>query len=448
MSNKAKNLLYWLLVGLSSLYFSYIIINAPVDEEGFFFPDTADYVTQSRLGFTEGFFAPPATKYGVLHPRAFTVPLLYKFAADNKPSQTMMQKIVYCICVLSFIFSISLFSRNKILKLILHFVLLFFFSWWNIVGWSTILVSESLSISFLLLWLAAIAWNYYFDSKWSIALLLTVTVLFSFTRDSWPYVILLFFFLNFFIYYFSGKKNTRVNVLLFIFSMGLFALQNYSVNRGERSVLPVFNSIAGRVSQQQEYINWFSEKGMPQTQQVVADFRGVDVDSIRGRQIVYKRYYDSTYNELFDWIKRDGKSVYTKFLLTHWPYFFLTDQSKIQKEKIFATNIKGYHAMPQSEFLVADSIFPIFNLYFVVILVVVCFYFFIRSKRIGYLLPAVIAVLNIANALIVYNADALEVERHMFITGICTELTGILGIWLITEYAVSFYTDKKEKQSL
>ena len=141
----------------------------------------------------------------------------------------------------------------------------------------------------------------------------------------------------------------------------MFFAQNYTSNVGERYKLPVFNSIAGRVSKNDAYLSWFKNEGMPQGDVLKKDFKDVMVDSDIGRPIIYKRYIDSTYTELFSWVTKDGKSTYQKFLLTHPSYFFLQDLStEYIKENLFSHDLT-YYDKAAGFFTNAENVFPIFN---------------------------------------------------------------------------------------
>ena len=60
-----------------------------------------------------------------------------------------------------------------------------------------------------------------------------------------------------------------------------------------------------------------------------------------------------------------------------------------------------------------------------------CSLLFFMSKDLRFLLPPVLIILTTGNALILYNADAMEVGRHLFITRILMELIGFISISLV-----------------
>ncbi|MES2760633.1 MAG: hypothetical protein V4677_00435, partial [Bacteroidota bacterium] len=396
------------------------------------FPDSKDYKTQSEFSiFSFDFFAPKPTSS--FSPRPFTVPLFYKLASSDPCRMVMLQKVIHCISVITLVVSILMYLSKKWIKLLSLCLLLYFFTWWNIVGWTGNILSESLSLSFMLLWFAIIL-CYYRKQSWINFLLLTiVTILLSFTRDTWPYIILLYSIINILILKLFNKNVLKQGVAFFVFSICLFLAQNYSSSRGERYKLPVFNSIAGRIAQNDSYLLWFENEGMPLIEKLKKDFRGILIDEKENRSIVYSKYNDPEYVLLNNWILKDGKKVYQKFILTHWSYFLLFDQTFDQSNRIFCSNLQDYTQKPKDFFLNADSTFPYFSLLPCILLIVLIALLMLVKRNMIFIFPVLVAILFTVNALISYNADALEVKRHLFVTQIVLEFISLLSLLLLLD---------------
>jgi len=411
----------------------YVPIIDPIWES---FSDPHDYRGQSEIDlFSKEFFiTPPWKGYAV---RPFTIPLLFKLASSNFVRMFMFQKVIYCCCVFAFILSLLKFLQNSYLKLIAAFVLLFFFTWWSIVGWSQNILSESISFSFFLLWMAML-FSYYRNKRIAkLVVLILITILFSFTRDTWPYLIMLFFAILLLFEIATKASKQKWGVILLGFSMTLFVFQSHTVSVGERTVFPVFNNLAGRIAQSNEYLNWFGQRGMPQGEQLQADFKNVVIDSPEGKTIIYKRYYDSTYTKLFNWIRLNGKSTYQKFLLTHFQYTSLNDQSLAQLQRIFAYNTNVYYRKPYKFFHNANNVFPLFNVYVALVLVLTCIYFWFKKREFYLLIPSFFSLLLFINVYLSYNADTMEVERHLYLTTIGIELFSLISLLFIANYALN-----------
>ena len=405
--------------------------------------DTSDYRVQSETSlFSFNFYCPKPRLW--VAPRPFTMPLMYKFVDSDIYKMVLFQKFFYCLSVFTLILCLNLFIVNYLLKTLCSLSLLFFFTWWNIVGWSDNPLSESISISFMLLWFAAILW-YYYKSTWlSITTLALCSVLLSFTRDNWPYPILLFFISNLVLNLCLKKKRIKADSFFVFFSLVVFLFQSYTMKIGERNVLPIFNSIAVRITQNTEYLDWFEKEGMPARSTLVKNFTGVSAETNKGVEAVYSGYGDSSFTKLFEWIKKDGKVAYQKFILTHPTYFFLADQTKEEAERLFAYNVYKYYPKPKGFFANADNFFPIFGNYVSLLLLLVSTYVYFRLKEVVYLTPLIFGTLTLINALIVYNADALEVKRHMINTVICRELLCIVSVFFIIDYFIKFNKQRAE----
>jgi len=441
----APLLVYKSIIILSILFFCfqilYVIDVSPI-WNGFW--DHHDYIYQSRNSIlSKHFFAPVSSKWFTSRP--FTIPLLYKIIGHDPIKMFYFQKFIYCCSVCIFVVTLNKFFSGIVFKLLNHFVMLFFFTWWNIVGWSNNLLSESLAFSFFLIWLTALIYYYRNQNVASVLFLIVSTMLLSFTRDSWPYILMIFFICNLIIYLFKKRKLLIYNSLFCVLGLLILVAQSYMVKIGNRTKLPVFNSIALRVAQSNDYLEWFKCNGMPQSEQLIKDFRGFDVST--NRVFIYSRYSDSTYVDLHHWIDKYGKGMYQKFLLEHPHYFLLLDESEKNLSRIFAYNFKEYYQGAFKFFANANNVFPIFNPWFALVSFLVCLWFWVKKKKLVFLLPLLFIFLGVVNVFINYNADAMEVERHLYLTRIICELTCVLTAYLMMYIAFLYYRKLRRQKA-
>ena len=280
----------------------------------------------------------------------------------------------------------------------------------------------------------------------SLVLLIGITFLLSFTRDTWPYVILLYACIHLLFCSSLQIGNLKKSITYIIFALCLFFFQNFTANRGERHRLPVFNSLAGRIAQNDQYLSWFKDHGMPQGSQLKKDFKNTHVD-IEGRPLIYKRYLDSTYSRLFTWIIKDGKATYQKFLLTHPAYLFLSDiPNEVINKNIWAYNLEWYCPDASGFFVNAGHVFPLFNRWFYLLTASLLILFFQRTKNSISLFLLIVLFLFFMNALLSYNADSLEIKRHLFITRIAFEWVSLTSLFLYADYYYLFLLKKKENR--
>jgi hypothetical protein len=442
LKNNFKYKTYYVLLVVGIIFFLYIILvdyTLGVKLEGF--PDSQDYRIQSEKSlFSFDFFVPKS--HGWYDSRPFSVPLFYKCVNSNPHKMILLQKIIYCFSVFIFIFSFFKHLSNSFIKIVSFYLLLYFFTWWNIVGWSNVILSESLSMSLMFLWLAVILIYYNKQSMSNLILLIFISIIFSFTRDTWPYIIVAFATINIILFLFFKNTALKKNIIFFVFSITLFLIQNYTSNIGERYKIPLFNSIAGRVSQNDSYIDWFKKEGMPMSENLVKDFRGINIDDGDKRLIAYSKYNDTSYVKLFNWILKDGKKKYQKFMISHLSYFFLKDQNKLQTDKIFSTTLSEYIPKPKNFYIKASGTFPYFSISAVFMFLGFLFLLFFYNKSKILLFPIIISLLFTINAFISFNADALEVIRHLFVTQIVLDFIGIISICILSDYLLSLYNSK------
>lgn len=404
------------------------------------FADPLDYLHQAKMDvFNSSFFAPIPTD--CFSPRPFTVPLFYKLVDAEPYKIIMFQKLIHCICSVLFSFIFVSFIQSKFIKVISFYLLLFLFCWLNIVGWTNNLLSESISNSLLFLWLDLYMLFVAKNSTLITILFCFTCILFSFTRDSWPYVIVMALFISTIQSYFYTKQNFKKNIFVLVFSITLFFVQGYTSKVGERHKLPIFNTVVGRISKNDAYLKWFEQNRMPISNSVKSDFSNIDVD--KNKAFIYSKYQDPNYLPLMEWSAKNGKSIYQLFLLTHPSYFFLSDQTSIQVNRMFCYNIGGYFKQASKSRDYTDSTFPLWNLATTFLLVITLLFISIYLKTILYSIPSVIAILGAFNALIIYNADTMEVERHLYITQVLIQLLNITCFCFLVDIFIQYLNKKK-----
>jgi uncharacterized membrane protein len=445
-----KDRKYWLYVFIFSVaiaYFSFIVTDVSnLQPRWNLFSDVGDYKRQSEASLASlDFYAPKPNIGKWFFPRPFMVPLFFKIAGTDPRSVVILQKVVYCICVLSLLLSILQYIKNYYLKILSLLGFLFFFTWWNIVGWSTLPLSESLSISFMFLWFSSILWYFHKPGKIQTAFLVLAAFLLSFTRDTWPYVLLLFFSLNILLAKWLMPQKFKTSITLFGFALCLYFVQGYTAERGERFRMPVFNTFAARIAQNDDYLSWFKKEGMPLGDTLKKDFRGLYLDSDAGKRVIYFKYVDGTYEKLFDWIVKEGKGKYQKFLLTHPAYLFLDDVDRQHfQDNVFSYNLLEYYQPAEGFCINAEHIFPVFNSYWYLLIICLSLYPFLKTKKIIYAFPSILFLLFFANAMLSYNADGLEINRHLYITRIVLEFCCLLTITLLVNYYLSLRNIKTQ----
>lgn len=424
MNNRIPNLINFIFFILT-LFLSLIVKLKPPVWIGM--GDPYDYLHQSKESlFNKNFYSPQ--KIHQFYPRPFTVPLFYKIANSEPEKIIQLQKFFHALSTFFLCFVILLFLRKTFSKIIFSIFWYLLMSWWNILGWTNTLLSESLSISLMFFWLASFLLFFHKRTAKYFVFHILVTVLFSFTRDSWPYILIVFYVIYTLIAI-RWDKKMRVNSICFlIISFFIFIIQQKSAEIGQRYRLPIINNIVFKIIPNDEYLLWFSNRGMPCIDELKKKYSNLD-----DYKKIYPLYIDSTFSAFFDWIVKDGKVVYTKFLISHPKNSLLLKEDPEKIKLIFAYNVLGYTGPVNGYSKICEFIFPFFNTLIILLLNGLLIFLFFKEKRLEWIFPTVVIIIFTFNVFLLYNADAIEVERHLFITNIIIQFVGILIVSFILD---------------
>ncbi|MEI6885034.1 MAG: hypothetical protein WCO02_11145 [Bacteroidota bacterium] len=390
------------------------------------FADSKDYLKQSKVAlFSKDFFIPrPDSGY---YPRPFTIPMFYKAASSNAANIVTMQQIMHSIAAVALVYAMLLMLTTGISRYLVMLFIYFLMSWWNILGWTTLLLSESLSTTFVFLWIATFVMYFCKRTPWFLVLHALTAVLFSFTRDSWPYLLLLLYLCMILIAWLLDRKLLKGMAVMLLLSLAIYFLQGKSSEIGQRTRLPVMNNIILRVMPVPEHYAWFISRGMPEAVLLKKVFRHVDLNKEADLWKVYGLYVHPEYKKFSDWAATDGKGLYMKFLLTHPRYTLMLDEPEDNLKRIFAYNLE-YPLKASGYSSLADEIFPVFPPFALLFLSLLLGWVFIRKPSSQLLLPIVFGLVFLFNVYLIYNADTMEVSRHLFITLIMVQL---ISVWIV-----------------
>ncbi len=389
--------------------------------------DPYDYLRQSEFSVFDKKFYFPEKESG-FYPRPFTIPLFYKLAGGNPDTIIQLQKVIHSISIFFLVTVFLMYVNNKKIKLFIILFLYLFQAWWNILGWSILLLSESLSISLMICWIASFLLFYKERESYQLILHLIIMVLFSFTRDNVPYFLLSFYFITAFFSYFINRKRFPVLLGFLFLTIILFFIQQHSARLGQRYRLPLLNTIVIRILPNADYIQWFSDKGMPCIDELIENYSELNYKD----KAIYALYDDSRFIDLFEWINESGKNVYMKFLITHPRYSLLLEENNQSLSRIFSYNI-GYTGKIRQYAWMSQYIFPVFSFIGLIIYNISLTFIYLKKKKLVFLIPVILTASCFLNTILIYNADSLEVERHMFINGIMIQILGILSVAIILD---------------
>lgn len=413
---------------LLSLFFSLAVKLEPAVWP--YYGDPTDYLHQAKAGwFSKDLYFPKRTEG--FYPRPFTVPLIYKLSVGEADAIINIQRFIHFLAAWIFAAVFLAFIRNYFIQIIFLFFWYFLMSWWPLLGWSHNLLSESLSLSLLLIWIASFIHFHRRKTYSSLLLHSIVLVLLSFTRDNWPYYLLIFYIMMMAGQWFIEKSFIKKYLPILGLCLALFFIQQQTADLGMRHQLPVMNNIVYRILPNAEYTKWFVDRGMPQSALIKEHYNATN-----DMKMIYPLYTDERFKEFHEWAATEGRGKYMLFMLSHPSYLLLRNedassmQQMFQYEFHFISSAKGYS-------IYADYIFPFFGKNKLMVLFFISILLFVKTRNFALHLIHVLLISTLIISVLLYLADALEIDRHCYMTQIMMQMSGVLWLVLILDQLYS-----------
>jgi hypothetical protein len=317
------------LVTLLVIFLAYaigrVISSLPAIDDPRSLADTTAYLRISRQPLSDFEFWTGA--------RPFVFPLLLKLAKQAASMATVLQ-LGFSIFAWGFLaWMTTHFIELPWLKLLAFCLILLFSLDRHITGWDFVMMTESLSISFLVLFIALFMWLL---QEWHIGkviLLIVTAFLLAFTRDTNAWMLLALAGLTLLT---TLLRWTHPRTLIIsIFFVLVFFLSNASADLGGRWRFPLGNLIGQRVLTDGSAINYFQSCGMPLTDALMelsGKFANADERAL---------YNDPELKSFRTWLFSDGKSCYMRWLITH-PGYSLGETISRFDELITFTQVDRY----------------------------------------------------------------------------------------------------------
>ncbi|MGE5777284.1 MAG: hypothetical protein ACM33V_13750 [Chloroflexota bacterium] len=171
--------------------------------------------------------------------RPFVFPLLLKLFGDNAEAVAWTQGIFSILSWSLLAVSLAYSLHTPILRLAAFVFILVFSLYRYIIGWDSVLLTESLSLSLMALFLASWFWLIR-QWHWERAAFVMVVALFwTFTRDTNAWVV--FMIAAFLVFLAALRLIDRRYLLLSAAFLVMFFLSNASADHGDRWVFPFQN---------------------------------------------------------------------------------------------------------------------------------------------------------------------------------------------------------------
>jgi hypothetical protein len=238
-----------------------------------------------------------------------TFPLLLKLADRSLPIASSFQLTFSILSWGALALVISSFFRTPWLRLFSFVWILVLSLVPHLAGWDFTVLSESLSLSLFVLFVACGLWLMNGWSSGKAAALIVVAFFLAFVRDTNAYLLLILA-VCLFIGVLLGWTKRR-SLVLVAFFLAILLLSNISADRGGRWVFPLINIIGRRVLPVPRALNFLqSSCAMP----VSAALMGMRNQFANGQ--VQAFYADPQLEGFRTWLLEHGKTCYPRLLMS------------------------------------------------------------------------------------------------------------------------------------
>jgi hypothetical protein len=366
-----------------------------------------------------------------LQGRSPTVPLFYKMAG-NAPRNIALLQLSFSI--LSWGLLALLVSRAvqfSWLKPFAFLIILLFSLSDHIIMWDAAMLSDSISLSLLALFIASWLWlleNWHWRKA---ALMLVVAFLWVFSRDTNGWVVLMLAVLLLLI---ASLWRSRRCVLIASIFVLFFIANEVSQSYSHRWVTPFFNVITQRILPNAQSTAFFAQLGMPVTAALMQ----------RSGQLAWSQnwslFSDPAFQDFRDWGYNRGKSSYARFLLAHPAMTLqeplrnievlmapkLTAKSSYYWSKSFSPILTGFIAE-----VIYFQRFALLWMLAAWLLVGFGFVFALREREPKWLIALTLIMLTFPHLAIVWHGDSNDIGRHALQAGVHFRI----GLWLLILFA-------------
>ncbi len=346
------------------------------------------------------------------------------------------QKVLHGVAAAFFVNAIIRIVGSRNLKIALIIISYSLFNWWNIVGWTHVILSESLCFSFLVITTSCLFMIFLskFKYLWMILFICGV-ILTSGIRDHFHFIFLTISLITVIYSLLIDKRKTAyfsmVLVLCFIQSFYV----SKAIKENARHTLVTCNLVQMRLIQIPEAKNYFINHGMPTP---------VELDTMIGQPSwAYDEYLFKTkkLEDYVHWIQTNGMETYQSFLISHPKYLITYPFTDREVYRLDAPT--AYPNYPSNGIFWAFTIlFPIFNFKTTLLLLILGIVNMYKSKNLNlFFVPLIFLCLGILEFYISYHADTREISRHLIRVSPLFQLSAFASIVLI----IDNYLQKRNK---
>lgn len=360
------------------------------------------------------------------------IPLFFKLL-DVNPARIMTAQLWISILAWGLLaFVLALLIHNFWLKPFVFVFVLAFSLHQNVIIWDALILSDSLAVSLLALFLAASLWLLDRWQPYRVILLVIASVLLAFTRDTYAFFLLMAGIgLLVLLFFTQQRKHTLAISGFFIV---LFLVVNTLSTMGMRWYMPFLMTMGLRILPNPDYVAYFESRGMPVSDELMERAgKPIQADNIA-------MYYSPDLESFRRWAKAHGHEEFTRFL-----WFFKADtlQNPLRDvDLVFNPDIYYYAATGfrpilkdvRLNELLYPSRFGLLASLIANVLALVLVYPAFRVRNPSWVVPLLLILFSYPQAVLVWNVDANDIARHSIYHVIMLRL----GFWMLVLFLMDF----------
>lgn len=382
--------------------------------------------TEIRHFETEGYITSMTTSEAwEFANRPIVVPMLYK-AAQNYGLHIV--RFQYTLSILAWTFLaivITTILNNRFLSVIAFALILAFSLSLEVYFWNSMLLSESISHSLMILLLGLLIWLGFGNlssrtQHWVVMLTLILSIMWGFTRDANTYLLLVWGGgLAFWAGYSAHSNSWRLLAIAYILCLA-FVVQYRHAEHGKRWQLSYINILGERILPDSEATAFFAERGLPLNDDVTryTNHRGWAFFPDHDMRI-----------GLDTWLDAEGRIVYAEYLasrpfqtltapISNWKAVLAYQHRLGNLGHMYETPTPVWQRLIDTTLKSERLVLPAILIGILALLVIDGYY--THDPR--YLIPLIMLFCAYILALVAWHGDADSVERHAFQSTILVRL--------------------------
>jgi len=330
----------------------------------------------------------------------------------------IVQKVLHLGVLAYALLVLTRYFDKPLLKQILAIGIVLIFSWWNIAGYTNLILSESLTYSFLFL---SIIFIIHYNQTYQLYTLfgfLIASILAAGARDHVSALMLVPTILLLIQAVIKKRHIMFVAGVMFILS-SLHFVRTKAVISSKRHSPVVGNVIINRILTNSVWKAEFIEKGMPYHEKLdtLIGHSSWGLDNYLGKTAELASFNN--------WLIEESYEVYTSFLLSHPTYTFV---GPFYDKKVYQAlhAPSRYPKTPSNMFTrLIYLVLPLFTIRLLGVLLLLTL--LIRRKTTGHWWSAaIIFSMALANFFLSYHGDSNEISRHLIAVSPLLQLAGLL----------------------